>query len=92
MDILQHVHEAKRRDDLVNRLTEIRRLPASGGGGRVWVCGLSTDEVEWQVTMIDKYGVDSSKWSKDEVEKRDAARKVENQKRFSLGTSTRFCL
>jgi predicted transcriptional regulator len=80
-DILRHVPEAKYRDDLVNRLTEIRHRPGGSGGGPVWGCGLSNAEVEWQVNMTDKYGMDSSKWPKDEVEARDAARAVESAAR-----------
>jgi len=72
-DILQHVPEAKRRDDLVNRLTEYRRQPGGGGGGRVWGCGLSNEEVEWQVAMYEKYGVPSGNWPKEEVQAHRAA-------------------
>ena len=79
-DILQHVPEAKRRDDLVTRLTEFRHKPGGSGGGAVWGCGLSNEEVEWQVAMYEKYGVPSSNWPKEETDAREAARKVEHQK------------
>ncbi len=79
-DILEHIPEAKRRDDLVNRLTEYRHQPGGGGGGRVWYCGLSNEELEWQVAMYDKYGIPSANWPKEEIDTREAARKVERQK------------
>jgi len=83
MDILQHVPEAKRREKLVNRLIEIRKKPGGIGYAKVWGCGLSNEEVEWQINMADKYGVDSSKWPKAEIEARDAASKIEHEKRDS---------
>jgi len=56
MDVLQHVPEAKRRNKAVTRLTEIRRAPGGGGGGPAWLSGLSTEEMEWQIAMAEKYG------------------------------------
>jgi metal-responsive CopG/Arc/MetJ family transcriptional regulator len=61
MDILQHVPEARRRDDLVNRLSEFRHSPG-GGGGPAWGSGLSTDEIEYQVRMAEKYGAHPAQW------------------------------
>ena len=61
-DILHHVPEAKRRHDLVNRLTEIRRSPGGGGGGPAWLSGLRTDEIEFQVKMAEKYGPSAASW------------------------------
>lgn len=65
-DILQHVPEAKRRDDLVSRLTDFRSRPNGPGGGRVWGCGLSNEEVEWQVSMCEKYGPHPASWPEKE--------------------------
>jgi predicted transcriptional regulator len=79
MDILQHIPEAKRRDDLLMRLTEHRRLPGGGGGGAAWGNGLSNEEIEWQVLMAEKYGVNSATWPKEECEAREAARKLESE-------------
>jgi hypothetical protein len=78
MDILQHVPEARRRDDAAKRLTEIRRSPGGGGGGPVWGCGLTTEEIEWQIAMREKYG--SNPIPKEEVEAREAARAIERAK------------
>ena len=61
MDILQHVPEARRRDDLVNRLSEFRHSPG-GGGGPAWGCGLSTEEIEYQVRMSEIYGAHPAQW------------------------------
>ena len=61
-DILQHVPEAKRRSDLVNRLTEFRRAPGGPGGGSAWRCGLSTDEIEYQVKMSEKFPPHPANW------------------------------
>lgn len=80
MDILEHVPDAKRRNNAVMRLTEIRRSPGGGGGPSGWMSGLSIDEMEWQIAMADKYGPNSSKWPKEEMEARDADRKAESQK------------
>jgi hypothetical protein len=80
-DILQHVPEAKRREELVNRLIEIRKKPGGLGYATVWGCGLSNEEIKWQVNMADKYGVDSSKWPKAEIDARDAAREIESAAR-----------
>jgi metal-responsive CopG/Arc/MetJ family transcriptional regulator len=64
-DILEHVPEAKRRNELVNRLTEIQRAPNGPGGGPVWLSGLSTEELEWQLEMSEKYGPRPSSWPED---------------------------
>ena len=77
MDILQHVPEAKRREDLVNRLIELRKKPGGIQYTKIWGNGLSNQEIEWEIKMSEKYGSDSSKWPKDECEARDAARAVE---------------
>ncbi len=79
-DLLRHVPEAKRRADTIEKLTALRRQPGGGGGGSPWGCGLSNEELEWQVSMSEKYGVSSASWPKEEIEARDAARKVERQK------------
>jgi hypothetical protein len=79
-DLLQHIPDAKKRHDLLIRLTEIRRMPGGSGGGQAWGHGLSTDELEWQVKMFEKYGLDPTKRPKEEIDARDAARKVESQK------------
>ncbi|HTX21423.1 MAG TPA: hypothetical protein VMD27_06160 [Candidatus Aquilonibacter sp.] len=61
-DLLRHVPEAKRRDDLLNRLTEFRSRPDGPGGGSVWGKGLNTDELEFQVKMSEKYGAHPATW------------------------------
>ena len=53
-DLLRHVPEAKRRADAIEKLTAIRRQPGGGGGGSPWGCGLSTEEIEWQISMSEK--------------------------------------
>jgi hypothetical protein len=40
---------------------------------------LNIDELEWQVKMFEKYGPDPTKRPKEEIEARDAARKLESQ-------------
>lgn len=75
-DILEHVPEAWRRYKLVERLIGIRRSPGGGGGG-VWGNGLSTEEVEWQVQMHEKYGV--GKIPENEITAREAAREREEK-------------
>jgi hypothetical protein len=45
-----------------------------------WDCGLSNEEVDWQVKMSEKYGPASSKWPKEETEARETARKAESKK------------
>jgi hypothetical protein len=76
MDILQHVPEAKRHYDLSERLTEFRGAPGGTGGGAAWGRGLSTEEIEWQVSMHEKYGPSSAKWPKEEVDAHYAAKEV----------------
>jgi predicted transcriptional regulator len=49
-DILQHVPEAKRRHDALKHLTELRQLPDGAGGGPAWGRGLSTEEIQRQIT------------------------------------------
>lgn len=83
MDLLDKVPEAKRRADACEKLTAIRREPGGMGGGPPWGCGLSTEEIEWQIAMREKHGIDSSKWPKAEIERRDAAREKERQARNS---------
>lgn len=61
MDILQHVPEAKRRHDLVERLAQLRDSPGSGCGP-TWGCGLSTEAIEYQVRMSEKYGAHPAQW------------------------------
>lgn len=73
-DLLRHVPEAKRRADAIEKLTAIRREPGGMGGGPPWGCGLSTEEIEWQIAMREKHGLDSNKWPKAEIEKRQARR------------------
>ena len=75
-DILMHVPEAWRRYQLIERLVKIRRSPG-GGGGRVWGAGLSTDEIEWQVKMADKYGI-GAHYPEAETAAREAARQRED--------------
>lgn len=72
-DILFHVPEAKRRHDLLMQLKEYREKPGGGGGGSPWGRGLTTEEIEWQVSMTDKYGVSAAVWPKGEVDAHNAA-------------------
>lgn len=76
-DILEHVPEAWRRHELVEKLTRIRRSPG-GGGGYVWGAGLSTDEVEWQINMFEKYGR-KLPLPEHEIKTREEARKHEDR-------------
>ncbi len=62
LDILQQVPEAKRRSDLVNRLTELRAQPDGPSGGPAWGRGLSTDEIEYQVKMFETFGAQPANW------------------------------
>lgn len=64
-DLLHHVPEAKRRADAVEKLTTIRSQPDGSGGGSAWRSGLSTEEIEWQVAMAEKFGNHASKWPED---------------------------
>lgn len=75
-DLLTHVPEAWRRHQLVEKLTKARLGPG-GIGGTVWGHGLSTEEVEWQVNMAEKYGP-ATKLPEHEVAAREAARKQED--------------
>ncbi|MGA2685651.1 MAG: ribbon-helix-helix domain-containing protein [Verrucomicrobiota bacterium] len=61
MDILAHVPEAKRRHDLLDRLAQLRDIPGSGCGP-TWGSGLSTEAIEYQVTMSEKYGAHPAQW------------------------------
>ena len=65
-DLLRHVPEAKRRADAIQKLTAIRRQPGGIGGGSAWGNGLSTEEMEWQVAMGEKYGANSANWPEDQ--------------------------
>jgi metal-responsive CopG/Arc/MetJ family transcriptional regulator len=76
-DILEHVPEAWRRHQLIEELTKIRRSPG-GIGARVWGCGLSTREVEWQIQMAEKYG-NGAKLPDEEIAARDAERGREDR-------------
>jgi len=79
MDILKHVPEAKRRHDATTRLTEIRRMPGGSGGGAAWLGGLSTEEIEWQVSMADKYGPNAANWPAEEKQAHESTRKSESK-------------
>jgi predicted transcriptional regulator len=76
-DIVQHVPEAWRRHQLVEKLTRIIQSPG-GGGGYVWGAGLSTGEVEWQVNMAEKYGR-TKPYPEHEIKSREEARKHEDR-------------
>jgi metal-responsive CopG/Arc/MetJ family transcriptional regulator len=78
-DILEHVPEAWDRKRLIERLTEIRRSPGGLGVG-VWGAGLSTEEIAWQIAMVEKYG-GSTKIPVDEIKAREAAREIERETR-----------
>jgi hypothetical protein len=86
MDILRHVPEARRRDDAAKRLTEIRRSPDGGGGGRAWGNGLSTDEMEWQIAMAEKYGNHAAKWP-EELKKANSAWSDAMREKYGSNTS-----
>jgi metal-responsive CopG/Arc/MetJ family transcriptional regulator len=64
-DLLEHVPEAKHRYELMNQLGKMRNSPGGGGGGLPM--GLSTAEIEWQVGMSEKYGVNSTLWPEEET-------------------------
>ena len=81
MDILQHVPEAKRRADAAEKLTEIRRKPGGTGGGPAWLSGLSTEEMEWQIAMAEKYGPSIANWP--EAEKKAHFDAIEAKKNSS---------
>ena len=76
-DILEHVPEAWRRYELVERLTKIRKGPRGIGLG-VWGCGLSTEEIEWQIKMDEKYGA-SANIPEEETNAREQARALEDR-------------
>ena len=78
-DLMFHVPEAKRRADAIEKLAELRRQPGGGGGGSPWGHGLSTAEIEWQISMKEKYG--AQPYPKEEVDAREAAREIENVER-----------
>ena len=76
-DILMHVPEAWQRHQSVEKLEKIRRSP-NGGGGAVWGHGLSTNEIDWQIRMFEKYG-SNGKMSDGEIAARDAERASEDR-------------
>ena len=75
-DILQHVPEAWKRHQLVEKLTKLRRSPSVVGLG-VWGSGLSNREIEWQIQMAEKYG-NGVKLPDEEIAVREAERKSED--------------
>jgi len=77
-DLLRHIPEAWRRHELIEKLSKIRASPGGGGGGTVWGKGLSTEEIEWQIKMAEKYGV--GKMPEKEAAAREAARAREDRK------------
>jgi hypothetical protein len=57
---------------------------AGGDARRLWRrgslgCGLSNEEVAWEVGMSEKHGTDPGKRRKEDCEAREAARTVERQ-------------
>jgi len=76
-DILAHVPEARRRRELIERLTEFCQDP---GGLRVgvWGAGLSTEEIEWQIKMVEKYG-NGGKLPEEEIKSREIERERERR-------------
>jgi metal-responsive CopG/Arc/MetJ family transcriptional regulator len=65
-DLMRHVPEAKRRADAIEKLTANRRQPGGTGGGSAWGSGLSTEEMEWQIAMAEKYGNNTATWPEDQ--------------------------
>lgn len=82
-DILMYVPEAWRRHQLIEKLNRIRSGPKGLGGGPVWGAGLSTEEIEWQIQMAEKYGP-SGPIPEEEVKARDAARAREDKKHAEM--------
>lgn len=76
-DLLQHCPEAMRRKESIEKLIEIRRT--GGQWLKVWGCGLSNEEIRWQIEMAEKYGHDSANWPKEETTMRDLAREAERK-------------
>lgn len=74
-DILENVPEARRRQELMDKLTEIHRGPGGLGGGN-WGLGVSNEEMEWQLAMIEKYGVGAELPAR-EIKAREKARKAD---------------
>jgi hypothetical protein len=79
IDILLRVPEAKRRAELIEKLAALDK-PGRPLGGTPWPWGhgLSTEEIEWQIAMHEKYGARSAEWPKAEV---DAHREAEDARR-----------
>lgn len=77
-DLVMHVPEARERKEAIEKLIAIRL--AAKQWPKVWGCGLSTTEIQWQGDMHEKYGHDSSKWPKEEIEKRERERKAGTDK------------
>jgi len=77
-DILTQVPEAWRRHQLVEKLTKLRHSPGGSGGGSAWGCGLSTEEIEWQLSMAEKYGIGVN-YPENEVKARETARAREDK-------------
>ncbi len=77
-DLLRHVPEAKRRVELIDRLVEFRHKPDGPGGGMP--IGLSTEELEYQVGMSEKYGPHPANWPEAEKSARAIARESKGRK------------
>lgn len=62
--IMPRVPEVKHRYGLMNRLAKIHNSPGGSGGGMP--VGLSTAEIEWQISMAEKYGSHHASWPDNE--------------------------
>jgi predicted transcriptional regulator len=74
-DLLANFPGAAARQQAIQQLIELRR--AAGFWPKVWGCGLSTAEIQWEISMRERHGPDSAQWPKEEVERREREREAE---------------
>lgn len=66
-DLVRHVPAARERKEAIEKLIKLRT--EAGQWRTVWGCGLSTEEIKWQIAMHENYGHDSTKWPKSEIDR-----------------------
>ncbi len=75
-DLVIHVPEARERKEAIEKLITMRI--AANEWAKVWGCGLSTTEIQWQAAMHEKYG--AGPVPKEEIEKREREREAGTDK------------
>ena len=80
-DLVNQVEAARVRKEAIERLVQLRTEAKSWK--KVWNCGLSTAEIQWQIMMHEQYGHKVELWPPEEIEKRKRDRAEEDKKRLN---------